>query len=665
MAMSCVLIANRGEIACRVIRTARSEGLRTVAVYSEADAEAPHVAVADEAVLIGAGPVGDSYLRSDKILDAARRTGADAIHPGYGFLSENADFVREVVAAGLIFIGPSAEAIEAMGDKAAAKTLMIAAGVPCVPGYQGEDQSTDGLIAKAQEIGMPVMIKASAGGGGRGMRLVEHADNLADAITLARAEAQNAFGSGDLIIEKAIRYPRHVEIQIFADAQGNTIHLGERDCSVQRRHQKVIEEAPCPVMTPDLRARMGKAAVDVARAVSYQGAGTVEFLLDDSGAFYFLEMNTRLQVEHPVTELVTGLDLVALQLSVAAGDPLPVTQEDISLTGHAIELRLYAEDPANDYLPATGQIDLWRPADGPGVRVDAGVSTGLEVSPFYDAMLAKIIVWGDTRAVAHARAQRAVRETVLLGVKTNTTFLANVLDLAEFKEGKATTDLLGATFPGGYEEDEINNADLALAAALILHMDQEHAFARAGYLSRDLLGWSSAAPPPAILTLLDGDTEHEVSATRRGPNWDLIVSGDSISVFLKMSGPNTVRATVSGRVVECVFIVSGNRIELGVGARRLSLRRSVPGSDSQSIANSGRITAAMPGLVQKILVRKSQSVVKDQPLAVLEAMKMQHQLKAPFDGTVMSVQVSSGQQVAAGDVLIELADATVDTKEKG
>ncbi len=362
---SSILIANRGEIACRVIRSARTLGLRTIAVYSEADRGAPHVALADEAVLIGAGPVGESYLRPEKIIEAARLSGAEAIHPGYGFLSENAGFAQAVAAAGLVFIGPPVEAIRVMGDKAGAKRAMIAAGVPCVPGYEGLDQSDATFIAEADRIGFPVMVKASAGGGGRGMRLVEEPAELADALTRARAEALSAFGSGDLILEKAVRRPRHVEIQVFADAHGHVIHLGERDCSVQRRHQKVVEEAPSPVVSPELRARMGKAAVEAARAVDYRGAGTVEFLLDECGEFYFLEMNTRLQVEHPVTEMVTGLDLVAMQIAVAQGEPLPLTQDDLRLDGHAIEVRLYAEDPAAGFLPVTGDIALWEPASGP------------------------------------------------------------------------------------------------------------------------------------------------------------------------------------------------------------------------------------------------------------------------------------------------------------
>ncbi|MCG8443265.1 MAG: ATP-grasp domain-containing protein, partial [Caulobacterales bacterium] len=434
-----LLIANRGEIACRVMRTARAMGLRTVAVYSDADAAAPHVQLADAAVNIGPPPAGESYLRADTIIDAAKRAGAGAIHTGYGFLSENAAFAQAVEEAGLIFIGPPVGAIEVMGDKARAKRAMIAAGVPCAPGYQGEDQSDETLLREAKAIGFPLMVKAAAGGGGRGMRLVHAEAALADAIGLARSEAENAFGSGALIIEKAIIQPRHVELQVFADAHGTVLHLGERDCSVQRRHQKVVEEAPCPVMTPALRAAMGEAAVDAARAVDYRGAGTVEFLLDRECGFHFLEMNTRLQVEHPVTEAVTGLDLVALQIAVARGEPLGLSQDDVALAGHAIEVRLYAEDPDADFLPSTGPILLWRPPSGAGVRVDAGVETGGEISPFYDPMVAKIIASGPTREDARKRLVRALEGAALFGPKTNRDFLLDALRQDAFVKGEATT----------------------------------------------------------------------------------------------------------------------------------------------------------------------------------------------------------------------------------
>jgi geranyl-CoA carboxylase alpha subunit len=411
-----ILVANRGEIAVRVIRSAQQQGYRTIAVYSEADEQAPHVALADEAVLIGPAPVKDSYLDAARILQAARKTGAQAIHPGYGFLSENAEFSRACEEAGVVFIGPAPEAIEIMGNKAASKRRMLEADVPCIPGYQSEDQSDEILLAAAKDIGVPIMVKAAAGGGGRGMRLVTDLAELPVALSSARSEAENAFGSGDLILEKAVMQPRHVEIQIFGDSHGNVIHLGERDCSVQRRHQKVVEEAPCPVMTPELREAMGKSAVNAARSINYVGAGTVEFLLDAQSNFYFLEMNTRLQVEHPVTEMVTGQDLVAMQFHVAQGYALPLVQSEVCLNGHAIEVRLYAEDTRNDFLPATGTAHVWSPPVGEGIRVDHGLRQGQEISPFYDPMIAKIIAWGEDRNIARRRLVRALQTTCLSGV---------------------------------------------------------------------------------------------------------------------------------------------------------------------------------------------------------------------------------------------------------
>ena len=656
MALDPVLIANRGEIACRIIRTARELGLRTIAVYSEADAGAPHVRLADDAVLLGPGPANESYLSADKVLEAARKSGARAIHPGYGFLSENAAFARSVENAGLVFVGPSSSAIEKMGNKAEARQLMIKAGVPCVPGYQGDDQSPEVLTARALEIGLPVMVKAAAGGGGRGIRLVDHADHLSGAIDMARAEALNAFGSDELIIEKAISAPRHVEIQVFADAHGNIVHLGERDCSVQRRHQKVLEEAPCPIMTPGLRDRMGKAATEAARAVNYCGAGTVEFLLDSSGEFYFLEMNTRLQVEHPVTELVTGLDLVALQLAVADGAALPFTQEDVHLTGHAIEVRLYAEDPARDFLPVSGTIDLWQPAGGPGIRIDAGVETGQQVSPFYDAMLAKIIAYGDTRDVALSRLRKAVRESVLLGLQTNSAFLADVLDIPEFAAGQATTSILGQTYPDGYSEAEPTAQELALAAALLGRQDQERAFEAAGYVSRGQLGWASVPVWPSEITLSHDGNGYLLHLLCTGDTWQITVDGQSISVQLADLENGRVRARINGQSLDCTPCLAGDRVALAVGARRLDLVRQVPGTRGLDRTAGGRITAPMPGILQSVSFSAGQSIAKGDTLAVVEAMKMQHPLTAPFAGRVRSVLAEAGQQLSAGELLMEIEE---------
>jgi geranyl-CoA carboxylase alpha subunit len=445
-----LLIANRGEIACRIMRTAHARGYRTVAIYSEADADALHVRVADEAVLIGPGPAAQSYLDIERILTAARRTNADALHPGYGFLSERAAFAEACAAAGLTFVGPDPQAIRIMGDKAESKRRMIEADVPCVPGYLGDDQADTVLIREAERIGYPIMVKAAAGGGGRGMRLVHEAHALPVALQTARSEAKAAFGDGRLLLERAVIDARHVEIQVFGDRHGNVIHLGERDCSVQRRHQKVVEEAPSPAVNGDLRARMGQAAVRAAAAIGYVGAGTVEFLLGPDGTFYFLEMNTRLQVEHPVTEMVTGLDLVALQLTVAEGKPLPIAQQGVGFTGHAMEVRLYAEDPSTDFLPQTGQICAWEPATGDGIRIDHGLRVGATISAFYDPMLAKLIAWGPDRDEARRRLVRSIEDTRVFGVATNRAFLLATLRNPEFAAGKATTAFIGRQFPTGF-----------------------------------------------------------------------------------------------------------------------------------------------------------------------------------------------------------------------
>ncbi|NDW47836.1 biotin carboxylase N-terminal domain-containing protein [Ruegeria sp. PrR005] len=655
MAFDTILVANRGEIAARVIRTARAMGLRTVAVYTSADASSPHVFLADESVWIGEGPVVDSYLDAGRILDAARRSGAGAIHPGYGFLSENADFAQAVAEAGMVFIGPDARAIAAMGNKAGAKRMMIAAGVPCVPGYEGADQSDSTMTRAAGQIGFPLMVKAAAGGGGRGMRLVEGPDALAQALARARSEALGAFGSDELILEKAIIEPRHVEIQVFADAQGNVIHLGERDCSVQRRHQKVVEEAPCPVMTPELRAEMGAAAVAAARAVDYRGAGTVEFLLDASGGFYFLEMNTRLQVEHPVTEMVTGLDLVEWQIRVAQGEALPLGQDDVRLDGYAIEVRLYAEDPANGYLPATGPVLRWQPATGAGVRVDAGINEGQDISPHYDPMLAKIIAHGPTREVARTRLIRAVKETVLLGTATNSAFLADVLALPEFAEGKATTGLLARAWPEGYAGAAHDPAMVALAVAVLMQHDRDAALALAGHVAADQLGWSSAPVLPRGLMLAVADDVISCSAGAFVGGWRIGVAGETFDVSLTAMGAR-LRARVGEATHDVMAHVEGDAVFLAAGALRFSGRRLRPGAREESAQAGGRVTAPMPGLVQSVAVEPDTRVGKGETLAVLEAMKMQHQIAAPVAGRIRAVHVKTGQSLAAGDIMIEIEE---------
>ncbi|MEL7462680.1 MAG: acetyl-CoA carboxylase biotin carboxylase subunit [Pseudomonadota bacterium] len=653
MAIVSILIANRGEIACRVIRTAKALGLKTVAVYSDAEANAPHVKQADQAVRIGPAPVNESYLKAGAILDAAKAAGADAIHPGYGFLSENAEFAEAVAAAGLTFIGPPAEAIRIMGDKAGAKRAMIAAGVPCVPGYQGEDQSDERLIAEAGEIGFPVMVKASAGGGGRGMRLVHDAADLPVALRLARAEALSAFGADHLIIEKAVMRPRHVEVQVFADAHGTTVHLGERDCSVQRRHQKVVEEAPCPVMTPELREAMGAAAVAAAEAVDYRGAGTVEFLLDADGSFYFLEMNTRLQVEHPVTEEITGLDLVALQIAVAEGKPLGLSQADVALNGHAIEVRLYAEDPANDFLPSTGDIALWRPASGAGVRIDAGIEEGGEVSPFYDPMLSKIIAHGPTREDARRRLIRALEATALVGPANNRGFLIDVLSREAFIAGEATTAFIGETWPEGVAASAPSEDMIAVAAALILQAERDAAYAAAGRVSCELLGWRSDGAAETRLTIGLGEGEERaLRAVATHDGWR--IEGREARM-VDLSAAHTGVVEVDGvRLMAQWSMDADGALALSLPEGEGVFRRVRAGGEAAAGGATGFIAAPMPGLLVEIAVAVGDAVEAGATVAVIEAMKMRHRILADVSGAVAEIGAEVGAQMASGDLVLRI-----------
>ena len=616
MSFSKILIANRGEIAVRIHETAWDMGYRTVAIYSDADADALHVRECNEAVRVGPPPAGESYLDMAAILDAAARTGADAVHPGYGFLSENAAFAEACAKAGLVFIGPPAAAIAAMGNKAAAKRRMIEAGVPCVPGYQGADQSDGGLEKQARAIGLPVMVKASAGGGGRGMRLVTEAGELAEAIRTARSEAESAFGSGELILEKAVTDARHVEIQVFADNHGNVIHLGERDCSVQRRHQKVIEEAPSPAVDTDLRERMGAAAVAAARAIGYRGAGTVEFLLGADGAFYFLEMNTRLQVEHRVTEEITGLDLVEWQLRVARGEPLPLDQKQVRFEGHAIEARLYAEDAYAGFLPQAGTVAEWRPGYGMGVRIDSGVVSGSTISPFYDPMIAKIVGRGATREEARQRLVRALRETVVLGPTTNRHFLIRLLEHPDFAGGKATTSFLTThAFPA----PEIGEHHWQAAAELLWQQSAER-------FPAALRGWRNSNPQPTPIRLAAGAIERIVEIV-----------------------PNVVPA------VPPPFHIDGNDILVDMDglAVRFTDRTYAPPA-SAAAGSDGKLRAPMDGRIIAIKVAAGDRLVRGQTVIVLEAMKIQHQLKAAFDGEVEHIAVREGQQVANRTVLVTM-----------
>ncbi|MBC9250163.1 3-methylcrotonyl-CoA carboxylase [Pseudomonas alcaligenes] len=654
-----ILIANRGEIACRVMRTAQALGYRTVAVYSAADAGARHVQLADEAVCIGPAQVNQSYLVIDNIIAAAQKTGADAIHPGYGFLSENADFARACEAAGIVFIGPTIEAIHLMGSKRLSKIAMLEAGVPCIPGYEGAAQDDETLAREAQRIGYPLMIKASAGGGGRGMRLVHESSELLAQIRTARSEAQNAFGSGELILERAVIRPRHVEIQVFGDQHGNIVYLGERDCSVQRRHQKVVEEAPCPVMTPELRQAMGEAAVKAAASVNYVGAGTVEFLLDQSGEFFFLEMNTRLQVEHPVTELITGQDLVAWQIRAAEGQPLPLKQEEIRLTGHAMEVRLYAEDSAHNFLPQTGAVLRWEPALLDGIRIDHGLVEGQAVTPFYDPMLAKVIAYGATRDEARRKLARAVEDCVLLGVNGNQRFLANLLKHPEFAAGHATTAFIGEHFADdpSLTPQAPAAAELATAAAL-LYQASANARAHQGGLA----GWRNSSGAPWSFVLKQGEQKHavELQVLESGtqPLLRAQIGEQAVELRLLASDGRWASLELDGIRQRRAYHLAGERVWLygHNGNLELSDVTHEP-AGGQNAASSGTVKAPMDGAIVEVLVAEGEQVSKGQLLVVLEAMKMEHPLKAGIDGVIRRVQVSQGDQVKNRQLLVEVEAA--------
>jgi geranyl-CoA carboxylase alpha subunit len=647
-----ILIANRGEIACRVIRTARDMGYRTVAVHSDADAGALQVRMADEAVRIGPPPVRESYLDIAALLGAARATGADAVHPGYGFLSENADFARACVEAGLVFIGPSPEAIHAMGNKAAAKRLMIAAGVPCVPGYEGADQSDATLMQEAARIGLPIMVKAAAGGGGRGMRLVTEAKDLAKSITAARSEAANAFGSGELILEKAVIDARHVEVQVFGDTHGNVIHLGERDCSVQRRHQKVLEEAPSPAVDAGLRATMGAAAVAAAKAVNYFGAGTVEFLLDKNGAFYFLEMNTRLQVEHPVTEMVTGLDLVEWQLRVAAGETLPLSQDQVRIAGHAIEARLYAEDPSRNFLPQSGTIVAFEPAARKNVRTDHGISSGWTVSPYYDPMLAKVIAYGATREEARRRLVAGLEDTLLLGLADNRAFLVSMLNHSDFAAGAATTSFIGTRYPAkspALARPAPTPRLLALAA--ILFADRQPG------ASRLVAHWNSTGASSTPLRLTIGDAHHPATVRATGRNFVATIAGEDIPVSLLARDGDRIRFVAGGVESTARVVPDKDAFWIAAGATAFAVREtSLETARAGAKGSDANMLAPMNGRIVAVLAKAGESVSKGQRIVILEAMKMQHEIVAPRDGALASVNVREGDQVATRQVLAAMID---------
>ncbi len=640
-----ILIANRGEIACRVLRTAHRLGYRTVAVYSDADAASPHVRQADEAVRIGPAPAAESYLNIAALLRAAQLTGADAVHPGYGFLSERADFAQACADAGLVFIGPPPQAIRAMGHKALAKQRMQQAGVPCAPGYGGAEQSDERLSAEAQALGLPLLVKAVAGGGGRGMRLVRDVAELPAALAGARREALSAFGDGTLMLERLVDHGRHIEIQVFADSHGHAIHLGERDCTAQRRRQKVVEEAPSPVVSPALRAAMGRDAVAAALAVGYQGAGTVEFIVDADMNHYFLEMNTRLQVEHPVTECITGLDLVEWQLRVAAGEQLPLTQEQVRFSGHAIEVRLYAEDPYDGFKPQTGRILGWRPdalqamatpgSAFSGVRVDHGIDEGGEVTPFYDAMVAKIIAHGRDRADAVRRLTRALESLPLIGLRNNGRFLCDLINHPQFTASELTTTRLDewAAQPAGAIEPLLRRPEppeLAwrLAAALLA--------GRAGPLGQR---------PASVSTF-------SISLHCQGQTRALRVPATGVQV-LSWQGHRAC-VLIDGAQQQVTAVRDGASLHLALDGAVFSFEEPSPCPAADTSSDPRRARAPVAGVVAQVAVQPGDTVVSGQQLVCVEAMKMEMWLHAGSAGTIKAVNVKAMDTVAAGAVLVEL-----------
>jgi 3-methylcrotonyl-CoA carboxylase alpha subunit len=661
-----ILIANRGEIACRVIRTARRLGIHTVAVYSDADAKALHVEMADEAVNIGPAPARDSYLRAEAILDAAKRTGATAIHPGYGFLSENAAFAEACADAGVVFIGPPASSIRAMGGKSEAKALMETAGVPLVPGYHGEDQSPELLRSEANRIGFPVLIKASAGGGGKGMRVVTSLEEFDDQLNGAKREAINSFGDDRVLIERYVTRPRHVEIQVFADTQGNCVYLFERDCSIQRRHQKVVEEAPAPNLDPQTRRRMGEAAVAAAKAIGYVGAGTVEFLLDEDGSFFFMEMNTRLQVEHPVTEYITNQDLVEWQLRVAAGGPLPLNQDQLSIHGHAIEVRLYAEDPQKGFLPQTGRLDhLVFPPEDAFVRVDTGVRSGDAISIHYDPMIAKLIVWADDRPAAVRRLRTALSQTQVVGLGANTEFLLAIASHPAFLAAaldtgfiqRHETDLLPEPAPA---RDDV----LAFAALGVLLDRQAKAQARAAasgdpyspWAGND--GWRLNDDAHDTLALRDGGTDRLVHLIYRRGGYRLDLPSGTVEASGRLAEDGTLTVDLGGRRTSATIVRRGADITVfhQGGSHRLTLIEPLAGTDDAE-APGGKLIAPMPGRIIAVLAEVGAEVTKGQPLIVMEAMKMEHTIKAPAEGRIGKVRYAVGDQVEDGAELIVFEEA--------
>lgn len=657
-----LLIANRGEIAARIIRTAREMDIATVALYSDADRDMPYAAAADESVHLPGTAPGDTYLRGDLVLAAAARTGAEAVHPGYGFLSENADFAAACAAAGVVFVGPSPDAITAMGSKIAAKELMAGAGVPVLPGatvQSGEDPDPERLGEAAHAIGYPILVKAAFGGGGRGMRIVTDASSLVEAVQSARREAASAFGDGTVFLEKFVESPRHIEVQIFGDSHGSVVHLGERECSIQRRYQKIIEEAPSTAVDATLRAELGRAAVAAGKALSYEGAGTVEFVMAPDGSFYFLEVNTRLQVEHPVTELVTGIDLVRAQLLVASGQPLPPEMLDRSPRGHAIEVRLYAEDVAAGFIPASGTLTTLEFPDFPGIRIDAGFESGSVISTFYDPMLAKVIGYGDNRDEAAARVARALTETRVHGVATNRDLLIGILREPEFRSGAIDTGYLDRHDPAGliaYSTNDDATAIHAVIAALAAQADRR---ATAEILPGLPSGWRTLPCADQQVTFTVGEAEIDVAYRFTRGKVDASASGTQLCVQLHSASAGLVDADIDGVRRRYRVLRDGldHYVDSTLGSTALRETERFP--DPTTVAEAGSLVAPMPGAVVRIEVIQGSRVQAGTPVVVLEAMKMEHTVRAPADGVVAAIAVTAGDQVESGQVLaVVSADET-------
>ncbi|MCC7414164.1 MAG: acetyl/propionyl/methylcrotonyl-CoA carboxylase subunit alpha [Gammaproteobacteria bacterium] len=654
-----ILIANRGEIACRIIRTAARLGVRTVAVYSQADAAARHVALADEAVEIGPAPARESYLRGERIIEAARVTGAEAIHPGYGFLSENAGFAAAVAAAGMEFIGPPPAAIRAMGDKSAAKALMSKTGVPVVPGYHGDDQDPARLLEAARTIGWPVLIKASAGGGGKGMRIVAAPAQFAAALGAAQREARAAFGDDRVLIERYLDQPRHIEIQVFFDRHGHGVHLFERDCSIQRRHQKVIEEAPAPGLAPERRAAMGAAALEAGRAIGYVGAGTVELIADRDGEFYFMEMNTRLQVEHPVTEMITGQDLVEWQLRVAAGEPLPCAQDELAINGWAFEARIYAEDPDRDFLPATGHLRHLRfPLAGAHVRIDTGVRSGDTVSVHYDPMIAKLIVWDRNREAALRRLQSALRATEIVGVTTNVDFLATLAAHPAFAAGEVDTGFIARHRDGLLIETATADDSILALACLDALLERAAEAGREAERVDDRWspwhrtdGWRLNEDHHHVFRFASGATEHLITVHFGREGYLIDTGRRRLQADATRAGDGELAAILDGIRLHARVLRDPGGVDVllhGAHHRLVPIDPTADVSDAE--AGSGSLTAPMPGTVIALLVEAGSHVTRGTPLLVLEAMKMEHTIKAPSDGTVTAIHFATGDSVPAEGV---------------